>query len=59
VFRLKLANHGVTIIRLAGWDKIEKMNRVAEVFKEHFSKMKDCFTTIRPDRITIRKLNTP
>ena len=56
VYRLKLAAYGIILIRLSGWDTEDKMNRISNVLKEHFPKMKNSFTTIRPEKLSIREL---
>ena len=56
VYRLKLIAHGIVLIRLSAWGLQDKTDRITEVLKTYLPNLSDTFTTIKPDKITMRKL---
>ena len=55
VFRQKLADHGVVLIRLVGLPTIIKAETVASAAREHSAELGDNFTVIAPGAIRIRR----
>ncbi|MEZ4775677.1 MAG: DUF5615 family PIN-like protein [Bacteroidia bacterium] len=56
VYRLKMVNHGVMLIRLSGWESSQKGKYVAEVIDRHKEQFWDSFSVISTDKIRIRKM---
>ncbi len=54
VFRRKLINNGVILIRLSGLSQLNKVNVVKRALKQHSKKMKNSFTVITSGSIRIR-----
>jgi predicted nuclease of predicted toxin-antitoxin system len=55
VFRLKLPNHGVILVRMIKSSRTEKINKVVEVILKHFDQFKDAFSLITDEKVKIRK----
>lgn len=56
VYRLKMVNHGVILIRLSGWESREKGRFVAEIISNHKEEFWNSFSVIGSDKIRIRKI---
>lgn len=57
VYRMKLAHHGVILIRLSGLGQEEKKQYLVDVLTEYQSEFTDAFTVISEDKIRIRRGN--
>lgn len=56
VYRLKLVNHGVILIRLSGWESNQKGQFVADIITKHKQEFWNAFSVIAPDKVRIRKM---
>jgi hypothetical protein len=59
VYRQRLTNSGVVLIRLEGLSADSKGNIVSQAMKDHLSEMQGAFTVISPGMLRIRQGPTP
>lgn len=59
VFRQRLVNAGVVLVRLDGLAAASKANIVSEAIKNHHSEMAGAFTVISPGLLRIRPRDLP
>lgn len=55
VFRLKLPNHGVVLVRMVKSTRLEKIDKVVEVILQHYFQLENSFSLITDDKVKIRK----
>ena len=55
VYRLRRANHGVVLIRLAGLSNDRKTAIVGEAFSKHAGEFAGAFSVISPGQVRIRR----
>ncbi|MEM6344674.1 MAG: DUF5615 family PIN-like protein [Bacteroidota bacterium] len=56
VYRLKMINRGIILIRLSGLESKEKGKYVSQIILQHSEKFRDAFSVIGVDKIRIRKM---
>ena len=59
VYRQRLTNSGVVLIRLDGLSTDSKGGIVSRAVHEHISEMQDAFTVISPGMLRIRRRTLP
>ena len=55
VFRLKMPNHGVILVRMMENSRAEKIEKVVNVILQHYHQLKDAFSLITDDKVKIKK----
>ena len=55
VFRLKMSNHGVILVRMMENSRAEKIEKVVNVILQHYHQLKDAFSLITDDKVKIKK----
>ena len=55
VFRLKMPNHGVILVRMMENSRAEKIKKVVNVILQHYVQLKDAFSLITDDKVKIKK----
>jgi predicted nuclease of predicted toxin-antitoxin system len=55
VFRLKLPNHGVVLVRMIKSTRQEKIEKVVEIILQHYKQLENAFSLITDEKVKIRK----
>ena len=57
VFRFKLPNHGVVLVRIIGLDRSIKISRVVALILDHYEQLQNAFTVISNEKTKIRRID--